>query len=71
MGSADPSFVSSMLATMDEESDASTGRKVGYIWSKEYEEICDYLPSNIGRVYSLSDGIVTPVFSNSFSHPRI
>ena len=27
--------------------------KVAYIWSKEYEETCDHLPSNIGRVTSL------------------
>ena len=25
-------------------------KKVGYIWSKQYEEVCDLLPSNIGRV---------------------
>jgi len=30
--------------------DDIASRKVGYIWSEEYEQVCDQLPSNIGRV---------------------
>jgi len=34
----------------EEIEDEETAIKVMYIWSKEYEEVCDCLPSNIGRV---------------------
>jgi hypothetical protein len=34
---------------LDSENDPKD-RKVAYLWSKEYEQVCDDLPSNIGRV---------------------
>ena len=46
--------------------------KVAYIWSKEYEKVCDDLPSNIGRVYLKPLTILTAiVLPRTFPHPRI
>jgi hypothetical protein len=48
----------------------TTDRNVAYIWSKEYEEVSDCLPSNIGRVpfyFERAD----LVFTNPLPHPRL
>jgi hypothetical protein len=47
-------------------------KKVAYIWSQEYEQISDCLPSNIGRVPATIVATHTQlVLTNSFPHPRI
>jgi hypothetical protein len=38
------------MDSRDDDGVIAPARKVGYTWSKEYEEVCNYLPSNIGRV---------------------
>ena len=56
-----------------EDGKSASTTKVAYIWSKEYEKVCDNLPSNIGRVLpQLSVQILTfVVIPRSLPHPRI
>ena len=57
----------------DEHEERASTPKVAYMWSKQYEQVCDNLPSNIGRVLpQLTAQILTPVvITRSFPHPRI
>jgi len=49
------------------ESQNTNTRKVAYIWSQEYEQVSDCLPSNIGRVAAPQSPFLTHISPLEFT----
>lgn len=59
------------MGSNEAEPSNANSKKVAYIWSKEYEEVSDCLPSNLGRVFPGVTTALILVFTNPFPDPRI